>query len=218
MAETESVGFAALVLHGYFRSTASYRVRLALNLKGISFENVSHHLRRNEQRAPAFLALNPQGLVPALEVGGHVLTQSLAICEFLDELHPEPPLLPAGPIARAQVRAAAQVIACDTHPIQNLKILDRLRENGSSEEAVTVWARTTIEEGIFAFAALLPSSSSTFCFGSAPGLADICLIPQLVNARRFGAAIAPRILEIERACLALESFKRSLPEVQPDAE
>src|SRR3954454_18634767 len=143
MAEIESVGFAALVLHGYFRSTASYRVRLALNLKGISFENVSHHLRRNEQRAPAFLALNPQGLVPALEVGGHVLTQSLAICEFLDELHPEPPLLPRGPSARAQLPAAAQIIPCHPHPIQNLKILDRLRENGSSEEAVTVWARTT---------------------------------------------------------------------------
>jgi maleylpyruvate isomerase len=208
-----------MVLHGYFRSTASYRVRIALNLKGLSFENVSHHLRKNEQRAPEFLALNPQGLVPALKVSGQVLTQSLAICEFLDELYPEPPLLPASPIARAQVRAAAQVIACDIHPIQNLKVLDRLRENGLSEDAVTAWARTTIEEGLAAFAALLPNSGGTFCFGSAPGLADICLIPQLVNARRFGAEIvSQRILEIERACLALEPFGRSLPEVQPDAE
>jgi maleylpyruvate isomerase len=208
-----------MVLHGYFRSTASYRVRLALNLKGLPFEAVSHHLRKGEQRAPAFLALNPQGLVPALEVSGQVLTQSLAICEFLDELHPEPPLLPASPIARAQVRAAAQVIACDTHPIQNLRILDRLQDNGLSKEAVTAWARTTIEEGLAAFAALLPNSGSTFCFGSAPGLADICLIPQLVNARRFGAAVgSQRIMEIESACLALEPFKQSLPEVQPDAE
>jgi maleylpyruvate isomerase len=210
---------SAMILHGYFRSTASYRVRLALNLKGLPFENVSHHLRKGEQRAPGYLEINPQGLVPALEVSGHVLTQSLAICEFLDEVHPEPPLLPASPIERARARAAAQVIACDIHPVQNLKILDRLRENGLDEEAVTAWARTTIEEGLNAFAALLPDDDGAFCFGSAPGLADICLVPQLVNARRFGAQIASqRILEIERACLALEPFQRSLPEVQSDAE
>jgi maleylpyruvate isomerase len=208
-----------MILHGYFRSTASYRVRLALSLKGLAFETVSHHLRKNEQRTPEFLALNPQGLVPALEVSGHVLTQSLAICEFLDEVHPDPALLPASPLGRAQVRAAAQVIACDIHPIQNLKILERLHQNGLSEEAVTAWARTTIEEGLVAFDALLPKSVGAFCFGSQPGLADICLIPQLVNARRFGAEIASqRILEIERACLALEAFQQALPEMQPDAE
>lgn len=208
-----------MILHGYFRSTASYRVRLALNLKGLSFETVSHHLRKNAQRAPEYLAINPQGLVPALEVSGQVLTQSLAICEFLDEVYPEPPLLPKNPIARAQVRAAAQVIACDIHPIQNLKVLDRLRENGLGQEAVTAWARTTIEEGLAAFDALLPRIGSEFCFGAAPGLADICLVPQLINARRFGAQIASqRILEIESACLELEPFKRSLPEIQPDAE
>lgn len=208
-----------MILHSYFRSTASYRVRLALNLKGLSFETVSHHLRKNEQRAPDYLAINPQGLVPALEVSGHVLTQSLAICEFLDEVHPEPPLLPASPLARAQVRAAAQVIACDVHPIQNLKVLDRLRANGLDEAAVKQWARTTIEEGLAAFDVLLPQSNDAFCFGSAPGLADIFLIPQLVNARRFGAQImSQRILDIEQACLALEPFKQSRPEAQPDAE
>jgi maleylpyruvate isomerase len=219
MPEAGSIGVNAMILHGYFRSTASYRVRLALSLKGLAFETVSHHLRKNEQRTPEFLALNPQGLVPALEVSGHVLTQSLAICEFLDEVHPDPALLPASPLGRAQVRAAAQVIACDIHPIQNLKILERLHQNGLSEEAVTAWARTTIEEGLVAFDALLPKCAGAFCFGSQPGLADICLIPQLVNARRFGAEIASqRILEIERACLALEAFQQALPEMQPDAE
>jgi maleylpyruvate isomerase len=209
----------SMILHGYFRSTASYRVRLAMTLKGLSFENVSHHLRKNEQRAPGYLAVNPQGLVPALEVGGRVLTQSLAICEYLDEVYPEPPLLPADPFARALVRAAAQVIACDIHPVQNLKILDRLRENGLGEDAVTAWARTTIEEGLAAFAALLPASGGDFCFGSAPGLADICLVPQLVNARRFKATVSSeRLLGIEKACLALDPFQRALPEVQPDAE
>jgi len=207
-----------MILHGYFRSTASYRVRLALSLKGLGYENVSHHLRKNEQRAPDFLALNPQGLVPALVVGDDVLTQSLAICEYIEETHPEPALLPADPIARAKVRAAAQVIACDIHPIQNLKILDRLRANGLSEEAVTQWARDVIEEGLAAFEALLPETASPFCFGDAPGLADIVLVPQLVNARRFGAKLAPRILEIEANCLALDAFQRALPEVQADAE
>lgn len=208
-----------MILHGYFRSTASYRVRLALSLKGIGYENVSHHLRKNEQRAPDFLALNPQGLVPALVVGDDILTQSLAICEYLEETHPQPALLPAHPIARAKVRAAAQVIACDIHPIQNLKILNRLKSNGLSREAVTQWARDVIEEGLAAFEALLPETTSPFCFGDAPSLADIMLVPQLVNARRFGAKLdLPRILEIEANCLALDAFRRARPEVQPDAE
>lgn len=209
----------APTLHGYFRSTASYRVRLALNLKGISFNQVSHHLRKNEQRAPAYLALNPQGLVPALEVGEQVLTQSLAICEFLEEVYPKPPLLPTNPFERAKVRAAAQVIACDIHPIQNLKVLDRLRGLGVSEDGVSQWARTVIDEGLAAFVALLPVEKKKFCFGNIPGLADICLVPQLVNARRFGATLSnERILEIESNCLELDAFRRAAPESQPDAE
>jgi maleylpyruvate isomerase len=210
---------ARMILHGYFRSTASYRVRLALSLKGLGYDSVSHHLRKNEQRAPEYLAINPQGLLPALEVHGQILTQSLAICEYLDETFPLPPLLPADVIGRAHVRAAAQVIACDIHPIQNLKILDRLRQNGLSEAAVTAWARTTIEEGLLAFEALLPDAAGEFCFGPSPGLADICLVPQLVNARRFGVDnTSQRLLDIESSCLALDSFQRSLPELQPDAE
>jgi maleylpyruvate isomerase len=219
MPESVAKADARLTLHGYFRSTASYRVRLALSLKGLGYDNVSHHLRKNEQRAPGYLALNPQGLLPALETGNQVLTQSLAICEYLDEVCPSPALLPVDPIGRAHVRAAAQVIACDIHPIQNLKILDRLRQNGLSEDAVTAWARTTIEEGLAAFEALLPDHDGRFCFGDAPGLADICLVPQLVNARRFGAAIqSMRIAEIEANCLALVEFERAKPENQPDAE
>lgn len=219
MTEPTASADAPMILHGYFRSTASYRVRLALSLKGLDYGNVSHHLRKNEQRAPEFLRLNPQGLVPALQVDGQVLTQSLAICEYLDEVHPVPPLLPSDAIARAHVRAAAQVIACDVHPIQNLKILDRLRQNGLSEDAVNAWARATIEEGLAAFEALLPDTGSRFCFGDAPGLADIVLVPQLVNARRFKAVVSsPRIAEIEANCLALDEFQRALPENQPDAE
>lgn len=209
----------SMILHGYFRSTASYRVRLALALKGLDYENVSHHLRKNEQRAPGYLALNPQGLLPTLVVGSDVLTQSLAICEYLDEVYPEPALLPDEPLARAKVRAAAQVIACDVHPVQNLKVLARLRAAGLAEDVVTQWARDVIEEGLAAFEALLPENAGPFCFGETPGLADIILVPQLVNARRFGVELASkRILAIEANCLATDAFQRSLPEVQPDAE
>jgi maleylpyruvate isomerase len=195
------------ILHGFFRSSATYRVSIALRLKGLAFENVAYNLRDKEQLAPAFLALNPQGLVPALEIDSAVLTQSLAICEYLDEVHPAPALLPADPLARAKVRAAAYVIACDVHPVQNLKILNRLRALGHDEDAVNQWARDTIEEGLSAFEALLPAHEAAFCFGDTPGLADICLIPQLVNARRFGVALtSERILAIEAACLGVEAF------------
>jgi maleylpyruvate isomerase len=194
-------------LHGFFRSSATYRVRIALGLKGLSFDYLSYSLQQKEQLAPDYLTLNPQGLVPTLEIGGAVLTQSLAICEYLDELHPTPALLPSDPLDRAKVRAAAYVIACDVHPVQNLKILNRLRALGQGEDAVQNWARDTIEEGLVAFEALLPAHSGAFCFGDTPSLADICLIPQLVNARRFGVVLtSERILAIEAACLGVEAF------------
>jgi maleylpyruvate isomerase len=206
-------------LHGYFRSTASYRVRIALNLKGVSYTDVFHHLRRNEQNAPAYLALNPQGLLPALEGDFGVLTQSLAICEYLEETVPAPALLPADRVLRARVRAFAQVIACDIHPVQNLKVLARLRALKVDEASVTEWARATIAEGLAACAALIAGRAGRYCFGDTPGLADLCLVPQLVNARRFEVDLAwPQLLAIEERCLALDAFVRAKPENQPDAE
>lgn len=209
----------SIILHGYFRSTASYRVRIALNLKGVAYADAFHHLRKGEQRAPAYVAINPQGLVPALDIDGAILTQSLAICDYLDETFPDPPLLPADPIARAQVRAFAQVIACDTHPVQNLKVLDRLRAVGLDDAQVAGWARTTIEEGLDACAALIADTPGPYCFGDRVTLADLVLVPQLVNARRFGADLRwPRLLAAETACLQLDAFRRAMPEAQPDAE
>lgn len=209
-----------MILHGYFRSTAAWRVRIALNLKGVSATQVSHHLRRGEHRAESYLAINPQGLVPALVTeSGEVLTQSLAIIEWLEETHPTPPLLPADPLARARVRAFAMVIACDVHPVQNLRVLQRLRALGLSEEQATAWARQTIEDGLDACEALLRREAGPFCFGAAPTLADICLVPQLSNARRFGATLRwPRLLAAEAAALSLPAFQTAAADRQPDAE
>lgn len=207
------------ILHGYFRSTASYRVRIALNLKGVAHTHAFHHLRKGEQRDDGYLALNPQGLVPALETDAGVLTQSIAICEYLDDIHPEPPLLPADPWSRAKVRAVALAIACDIHPVQNLKVLARLRTLGLTEEQVAAWAADVIAEGLEACDRLIADSAGRFCFGDAVTLADLCLVPQLVNARRFGVELRwPRLLSIEANCLALPAFTDAVPERQPDAE
>lgn len=209
----------ALVLHGYYRSSASWRVRIALNLKGLAYRQVAHHLRHGEHRSAAFRALNPQALVPALEVDGTVLTQSLAICEFLEERWPAPPLLPADAVARAKVRAFALAIACEVHPLQNLGVLERMRGLGLDERAVQDWARASIDRGLEACAALLAGEVGPFCFGDAPTLADVLLIPQLGNARRFGARTDwPRLAAIEAACAALPAFAMARPEAQPDAE
>jgi maleylpyruvate isomerase len=208
-------------LHGYFRSSASYRVRIALNLKGLSAKHLSHHLRRGEQHAPGYLAINPQGLVPTLEGdGGAVLTQSLAIIEWLDETHPAPPLLPKEPLRRALVRAFAQVVACDIHPVQNLKVLARLRELGLAEDKVTEWAAWANREGLMACEKLIASEAGPFCFGDTPTIADLCLVPQLANARRFGVDVAafPRLLKAESAAKALKAFAEAAPERQADAE
>ena len=208
-------------LHGYFRSSAAYRVRIALNLKGLSTDHLSHHLRKGEQCAPAYLAINPQGLVPTLEDGtGAVLTQSLAIIEWLDETHPNPPLLPKDPLRRAKVRAFALAIACDIHPVQNLKVLVRLRQLGVAEEQVTEWAAWANREGLSACEALIKGEKGPFCFGAAPTVADLCLVPQLANARRFGVDVAafPRLLEAEAAAKEMKAFTDAAPDKQADAE
>jgi maleylpyruvate isomerase len=208
-------------LHGYFRSSAAYRVRIALNLKGLGADHLPHHLRKGEQRDPAYLALNPQGLVPTLQDDrGAILTQSLAIIEWLDEIHPEPPLLPKDPLRRAQVRAFAMALACDTHPLQNLKVLARLRELGFPEEQVTGWAAWVNREGLGACETLIANEPGPFCFGEAPTMADLCLVPQLANARRFGVDVDafPRLLKAEAAAKNLKAFVDAAPERQPDAE
>ena len=207
-------------LHGYFRSSASYRVRIALNLKGLTAEHLSHHLRKGEQRDPAYLALNPQGLVPTLQDADAILTQSLAIIEWLDETFPEPPLLPQDALRRAKVRAFALAIACDVHPVQNLKVLARLRQLGIAEEQVTEWAAWANREGLAACETLIAGEAGPFCFGAAPTIADLCLVPQLANARRFGVDLQafPRLLRAEAAAKALQAFADAAPERQPDAE
>jgi maleylpyruvate isomerase len=208
-------------LHGYYRSAASYRVRIALNLKGLKADEHYRHLRKGEQRAPEYLAINPQGFVPALETDdGAVITQSLAMIEWLDETHPEPPLLPSVATARARVRAFAMVLACDTHPIQNLGVLNRLRAAKLPEAFITQWAADTNEEGLAACERLILREKGPFCFGATPTLADICLVPQLYNARRFKVDVAKfrRLIEAEAASNALPAFAAAAPERQPDYE
>jgi maleylpyruvate isomerase len=207
-------------LHGYFRSSAAYRVRIALNLKGLAAEHLPHHLRKGEQSDPAYLVLNPQGLVPTLEKSGAVLTQSLAIIEWLDETHPSPPLLPKDPLRRAKVRAFALAIACDIHPVQNLKVLARLRQLGLGEEQVTEWAAWVNREGLAACEALVKGEKGPFCFGDRPTIADLCLVPQLANARRFGVDVSgfTRLLEAEAAAKEMKAFADAAPDRQSDAE
>ncbi|MGO8914963.1 MAG: maleylacetoacetate isomerase [Stellaceae bacterium] len=212
-------------LYGYFRSSAAFRVRIALNLKGLDYEQTAIHLRKNEQRQAGYLALQPQGLVPVLEEDdGEILIQSLAIIEYLDETHPAPPLLPGHPAARARVRALAQAIACDIHPIDNLRVLRYLvRPLGHDEAAVEAWFNHWITLGFDGVEHLLAGDgqASKFCHGDAPGLADICLVPQVFNARRypsFDMTPYPAIRRIFDQCMSLDAFERARPERQPDAE
>jgi maleylacetoacetate isomerase len=211
-------------LHGYFRSSAAFRVRIALNLKALPYEQGFIHLRKNEQLAPAYLALNPQGLVPALEVEGHVLFQSLAIIEYLEETHPSPPLLPASPAGRARVRALALAIACDIHPIDNLRVLRYLAKPlGQDEKAVELWFNHWIKLGFDAIERILASDgeSGQFCHGDRPGLGDICLVPQVFNAMRYPSFDTKPYATIARVfdnCMRHEAFERARPERQPDAE
>jgi len=209
-------------LYTYFRSSAAYRVRIALNLKGAAYESVPVHLTRagGEHRGAAYLALNPQGLVPALEDGGAVLTQSLAIIEYLDARFPEPALLPADALERARVQAFAHVIACDTHPLNNLRVLTYLRaELAQPEEAVRRWYRHWVAESLRACEALVARDGAEYCCGRALSLADVCLVPQIYNARRFDCDLAPYpgVVALADRLAALDAFARAAPENQPDA-
>ena len=211
-------------LYGYWRSSAAWRVRIALNLKGLPWESVPVHLVRGggEQRQAAFLQLNPQGLVPVLEDGNAVLTQSLAIIEYLEETHPDVPLLPAEPAARARVRSLAQLVACEIHPLNNLRVLQHLRDPlGLDEAQREAWYRHWVSEGLAALEVRLARerNGDRFCHGDAPGLADCCLVPQLYNARRYGCDLDayPALLRIEAACNALDAFKSAAADAQPDA-
>ncbi len=208
-----------LVLHSYWRSSAAWRVRTALAIKGLAWETASHDLRAHAQSAPAYLERNPQALVPTLEMDGAVLTQSLAIIEYLEERVPHPPLLPADPLERARVRAFALAVACDIHPVQNLRVLRMLRKRGLDQAVIDGWACEVIEGGLAACSQLIADRTGPFCFGDAITLADIVLIPQMANGRRFGARVDfPRLEAIEAAALAHPAFAASRPDVQPDAD
>lgn len=210
--------------HGYFRSSSAYRCRIAFNLKGIEYGFTPVHLRKDggQQKSPAFRALNPQGLVPAMEADGFRLTQSLAIIEWLDETQPGMKLLPEDPNLRAEVRAFAQIIACDIHPLQNLRVLDCLKASfGASQADLDTWCGRWIGEGLGACEALLQArEESRFCFGDTPTLADICLVPQVFSAARFGVDLSgmPRVRAIAAACEALPAFASAHPRQQPDWE
>jgi maleylpyruvate isomerase len=209
-------------LCGYFRSSAAYRVRIALNLKGLAVEHVPVHLLRDggQHKLPAHLARNPQGLVPSLELDdGTMLTQSLAIIEYLDAIHPMPRLIPSDPVLAAKVRAVALAIACEIHPLNNLRVLNYLKfPLAQPQEQIDAWMKYwMLDGGLEAIEGLLPGDP--FCFGNAPTLADCCLIPQLFNARRFTIDFShlPKICSIEAACADLEAFALAHPSKQPDA-
>jgi maleylacetoacetate isomerase len=214
-----------IALYTYFRSSAAFRARIALNLKGIAADQRFVHLTREggAQHAPAYARVNPQELVPTLVHDGHAIGQSLAIIEYLDEIAPEPPLLPRTALARARVRQLAYAVACDIHPINNLRVQNYLRRTmHQGEDAVSAWVAHWIGLGFAAMETLLAGASETgrFCHGDSPSLADICLVPQMANARRAQMLLDayPTLLRIESACLGVRAFADALPANQPDAE
>lgn len=210
-------------LYNAFRSSASYRVRIALNLKELDYEYRAVHLGGGEQFKAEFCGMNPQSLVPVLQDGDDLVTQSLAIIEYLDETHPQPPLLPSQPAARARVRSLALAVACEIHPLNNLRVLNYLtKQLGVSEDTKNAWYHHWVALGLQALETRVAGSRETgkFCHGDMPGLADCFLIPQLFNARRFQCDVSgfPTLLRIEQNCLALPAFQRAAPAQQPDAE
>ena len=211
-------------LIGYFRSSAAFRVRIALNLKHITVDHAFRHLRKGEQSTPDYAAINPQKLVPSLVLdSGEVLTQSMAILEYLEETHPEPPLLPSDPVGRARVRALALIPTADIHPIQNLRVMAYLRQQyGQTEEAAFAWSRHWIETGFEAYEASIVHNKHTgaYSHGDTPTMADLCLVPQVFNAARFKVEMArfPTIQRIYAACMKHPAFDAAQPSRQPDAE
>lgn len=209
-------------LYGYYRSSAAYRVRIALNLKGLAYEGAFVHLRKGEQRAADYVKLNPQGLVPTFVDGEATLTQSLAILEYLEEVHPRPALLPRDPADRARVRALSLAIACDIHPLNNLKVLQYLQKDLGLDEATrNAWYHRWVHDGFKAMEAQLAATETgRFCHGDQPGMADVCLVPQVYNAERLKVDLAayPTIRRIAAEARALPAFAQAAPETQPDFE
>ena len=209
-------------LHNYFRSSASFRVRIALELKALPYEYVAVHLARGDHKKAPFAALSPDGLVPLLEVDGEKLSQSMAIIEYLDEMHPKPALLPADAAGRAKVRALAQSIACEVHPLNNLRVLKYLvKELKADEEAKNAWYRHWCRSGLEAFERQLSQlPPAIYCYGVTPTLADCCLVPQIFNAQRFNVTLEglPRIQAAFDACMALPAFQKAQPSACPDSE
>jgi maleylacetoacetate isomerase len=209
-------------LYTYFRSSAAFRVRIALNLKGLAYEPAFVHLAKGEHRQPGYAAVNAQALVPALEDAGRLLNQSLAIIEYLDESRPFPPLLPREAFARARVRSLSLLIACEIHPLNNLRVLQHLkRALGQNEEQVNAWYRHWIADGLAKLeAALADPATGRFSHGDQPGMADCCLVPQVFNAQRYQCDTTPypTVMRINEECLKLEAFQRAQPGHQPDAE
>ena len=212
-----------LVLHNYYRSSTSFRVRAALGLKGLEYDYRAYHLRKGEQRSDDYLALNPQGLVPTLSTPERNLSQSLAIIEYLDETYPQPPLLPPEPLARARVRSLAMLIGCDIHPVNNLRVLGHLKAQfGADDDAVASWFGHWVTAGFEALERRLANEADTgdFCHGDTVGLADICLAGQVINNVRFGISLQsyPSIERVFDNCMRLDAFRSAHPSAQPDAE
>lgn len=209
-------------LYTYFRSSAAFRVRIALNLKRLDYQPTFVHLAKGEHRKPEYAAVNPQALVPTLEEDGRLLTQSLAILEYLEETHPQPPLLPQDPIARARVRSLALLIACEIHPLNNLRTLRHLKNSlGQTEQQVNGWYRHWVADGLAKLEAELQNpGTGRFCHGQTPTIADCCLVPQIFNAKRYQCELGPypAVMRVFDACMQLDAFVRAQPDKQPDAE